>query len=125
VVLVALLSAGAARAETAVAGSKLNLRAGPGPTYPVVLTMSEGARLEIQRCQGEWCRVKFDRRIGYASRQFLVTGSAADAQASAAHRPPSPPAETKPTGPRVWRWHDAEWRDRQWRQFGWRDRMRR
>jgi uncharacterized protein YraI len=132
-VALVLLCAQWAAAEPAVVETKLNLRSGPGPAFPVITVMPAGAKVERQRCNGDWCRVKYGRQVGYTSRHYLKTGvSAAEAETAAASYastvplPPPEPEAAQPTltGPRIWRWHDRESRDRHWRQIGWRNRLK-
>ncbi|MBM3529230.1 MAG: hypothetical protein FJX62_14165 [Alphaproteobacteria bacterium] len=121
-----VVCARAAGAEPAVAGSKLNLRTGPGAAFEVMVIMPPGAKVDVQRCHGTWCRVKVGRNVGYTSRAYLRFGS--DAFASAAERPAmpapvsAPQAEPDADDPRIWRWRDADWRNRHWRRFGWQRR---
>jgi uncharacterized protein YraI len=91
-----LMSAAGASASSAVANRNLNLRTGPGPAFHV---------------------------IGYASRVYLEPGT--ESHASTTAELLSAPENAKPTltGPRIWRWRDAEWRDRHWRRLGWHNRL--
>jgi uncharacterized protein YraI len=117
------ISSTAAAASSAVVTAKLNLRAGPGPAFQVVTVMAPGTTVTVERCNDEWCRVRFERWSGYASRAYLGDGS--DSLALAASSPPQRPTDSKPTltGPHVWRWNDHEWRDRHWRLLGWHNRL--
>jgi uncharacterized protein YraI len=121
--LLAASAAGAA-AEPATIETKVNLRSGPGGAFDVVAVMPEGARLDMQKCRDDWCRVKFGHVTGYASRAFLKTG--ADAFASAPPPPAAASAEPKATltGPHIWDWDDREQRDRIWRRIQFHNRMR-
>lgn len=123
VTLVLLFAAGAA-AEPAVISTKLNLRAGPGPAFGVIAVMPAGAKLDVQKCGDEWCRVKYGRQVGYASSAYIDNG--ANSYASAAQPAPAP-VEPRPTltGPRVWQWRDDDWRDDHWRDIEWRNRLNR
>jgi uncharacterized protein YraI len=124
VVAFVLLLAVSAAAEPATVVSKLNLRTGPGPAFGIIAVMPPGLKLDVQKCDDEWCRVKLGGQIGYASQDFLKIGG--DSYASAAPRAAPVPLEAKPTltGPRVWQWHDANWRNEHWRRFDWHNRMR-
>lgn len=117
-------SAAGAAAEPATISTKVNLRSGPGGAFDVVAVMPEGSRLDVMKCGDEWCRVKFGRVTGYASRALLKSG--ADVYASAASQPPSTPAEPKAmlTGPYLWQWNDREARDRIWRDIQFHNRRR-
>lgn len=111
-----------AAADPAVVDTKLNLRSGPGPAFNVIGIVPRGSRLDVQNCGEEWCRVRFGRQTGYASRALLKTG--VDAYASVAPRP-APAVEPKATltGPTVWQWRDEEWRNQHWRELDWHNRM--
>lgn len=106
-------------------GSKLNLRSGPGPAFGVIAVMPAGAKLELQKCTDEWCRVKFGGQVGYASHALLKTG--AESYASAAPQAAPAPLEPKPTltGPHIWQWRDGNWRNEHWRRLDWHNRMKR
>jgi uncharacterized protein YraI len=123
VAMLALSAAGAA-AEPAMTESKVNLRSGPGGAFGVIAVMPAGTRLDMQQCRDEWCRVKFGRVVGYASRALLKTG--AESYASAAPQPAAAPAEPKAnlTGPHIWQWNNPEQRDRVWRDIQYHNRMR-
>lgn len=118
----ALFSAAHALASPAVIGSKLNLRAGPGANYAIVVVMPAGASVEVKQCGDEWCRVTYAGHSGFASRSHL--GSAADSYASATPKPAAEQVKPTLTGPQVWQWDNAEWRDAHWRRLGWHNRMK-
>ena len=120
------LSAGRVAAEPALAESKLNLRSGPGPAFGVIAVMPAGTKFDMQKCNGEWCRVKFGAQVGYASRARLKAGVDSYASAAAPHAAPAP-LETKPTltGPHVWQWRNDDWRNEHWRRLDWHNRMKR
>ena len=123
--VLAAVSAAHAAAEPALIESKLNLRSGPGSAFGVLAVMPAGTKLDMQKCNDEWCRVKFGAQVGYASRTFLTTG--ADSYASAAPHAAPAPLEPKPTltGPHVWQWRNDEWRNDHWRKLDWHNRMNR
>jgi hypothetical protein len=116
-----LLAAAHAAAEPATVESKLSLRAGPGPAFSAIAVIAPGSKLETEKCTDDWCRVKFGRLVGYASRSLLKIGT--DSYASAA--PQAVPAEPKPTpgGARVWQWEDGDWRNDHWRRLEWQNRL--
>jgi uncharacterized protein YraI len=110
-------------AEPVMVGSQLNLRSGPGAAFAVVAKMAAGAKVEVQRCNGNWCQVTFAGRKGYANRALLVSS---DSYASASPQPSAMPTEPRitSTGPLIWQWRDAEWRDEHWRMLEWHNRIR-
>jgi len=58
VVLAALC--GPALAQKTFTGTTVNVRAGPGPAYPVVAVVSPGLRISVQGCTADfrWCDVQ-------------------------------------------------------------------
>jgi len=73
-----LLLAGAAEANTmAVAWTDLNLRAGPGPAYPILGVIPATGSVEVMGCleANDWCNVSYDGLAGWASGSYL-TGEA-------------------------------------------------
>jgi uncharacterized protein YraI len=112
------LSAAGAAAVPATIETNVNLRAGPGSAFDVVAVMPEGARLDVQKCGDEWCRVTFGHVSGYASRAFLKHSEAPPQHAAA----PEPKATL--TGPYIWDWNNPEQRDRAWRSIQWHNRSR-
>lgn len=69
-----MMSTGLALAAPATTRNDLNLRAGPGPNYPVIATMPAGSRVEVGGCTGSWCAVVWFGRQGYASASYLAMG---------------------------------------------------
>jgi uncharacterized protein YraI len=87
------LTASAALAAPAVAERDVNLRSGPGTSYAVVGTLPRGANIEVQDCNGAWCQVNYDGRLGYASQHYLEianVGPAEPADSGYAYQPPPP-----------------------------------
>jgi hypothetical protein len=117
-------SVAGAAAEPAIIETKVNLRSGPGGAFDVIAVMPEGTRLDVQKCGDQWCRVKFGRQSGYASRSLLKPGE--EIYASAPPPQPAPPPEPKATlsGPYLWQWNDREQRDRVWRDIQFHNRRR-
>lgn len=70
------LGIAAAAAQPATVTSDLNLRAGPGTNFRVILSMPRGSRVDILDCRGTWCQVDFRGRVGWASANFLAVGQA-------------------------------------------------
>ncbi|MGE5541749.1 MAG: SH3 domain-containing protein [Bacillota bacterium] len=57
--IVVLLSAGAAAAESVIVNQpRVNLRSGPGTTYPKAGEVTGGTRLELIETKGDWSRVR-------------------------------------------------------------------
>jgi hypothetical protein len=70
----AALSAGSAKAAPAVATTTVNLRQGPGTTYPVVAKIPGGSMIDVAGCSGEWCQASFAGRSGYVIATALGQG---------------------------------------------------
>ncbi len=68
---------GHAKAEAAYAISGVNMRAGPGPDYPVVTTLGANADVEIFAClEGRsWCDVGSANGRGWVSGDYLAYAS--------------------------------------------------
>ena len=74
------LSGGVAAANPAVTQSDIHLRAGPGPSYGVVAVVPRGAPVEAWNCDGAWCKVNFNGRIGFSSERYLDIGRTTQAR---------------------------------------------
>lgn len=75
--LAALLLTGAAQAQdqmAVTAWTDLNLRAGPGPAYPIVSVIPAQTAVDVGGCLAEqaWCQVTFDGQSGWASGDYLT-----------------------------------------------------
>ena len=51
--------------------SYLNLRAGPGTHYHVIGTMPDGAHVKFLERSGDWAKVYYDHKIGWAYGDYL------------------------------------------------------
>lgn len=69
-ILLGMISAAAAYPATTT--TDLNMRAGPGTKYRVVMVLPRGAMVDVQSCQSSWCRVAVGSRVGYASQRYLA-----------------------------------------------------
>lgn len=70
-----LLASGAAFAQTsASATTDLNVRAGPGPQYPVTGVINAGEQAQIEGCleNSKWCRVTTAGGQGWAYSDYLA-----------------------------------------------------
>jgi uncharacterized protein YraI len=75
-VALAVLTAGASAASAttvSIATAKVNLRAGPSTTYPVVTVVPQGARILMHGCAADyaWCDVAFGNTRGWVSASYL------------------------------------------------------
>lgn len=62
----------AASAATAYASAAVNVRSGPGTSYPVVDTLRRGERVEIDYCRGVWCAVSKSGPDGWVNANYLT-----------------------------------------------------
>jgi len=70
-----LLSSGGAFAQSMVtATSDLNVRAGPGPQYPVVGMIGVDTQADLEGCEeaSKWCLVSVDGMQGWAYSDYLI-----------------------------------------------------
>lgn len=68
-----LASAAAAQVNSgpAIATTNVNMRVGPGTSYPVVTVLRAGDRVIVNRCRVTWCLVDLGRDRGWISQSFL------------------------------------------------------
>lgn len=88
-IVLAALSVHNAQANPALATNNVNLRQGPGTTYPVIATIPGGSTVEISGCSGEWCNVVWQGRTGYSIATSFDQGG--NAPPGGAPPPGSPP----------------------------------
>jgi hypothetical protein len=77
----------AAVAAPALATKNVNMRQGPGTSYPIVTTIPGGSTVEVSGCHGEWCTVTGRARPAIRSPR---ASTRAPAQRPAARRRPAP-----------------------------------
>jgi hypothetical protein len=104
----------AAPALAATVTTDLNLRRGPGTGYHVVTSLPAGARIDVGRCRGSWCKVGWRGHSGYASANY-ISGEQRGLRprwrtASAAAR--------NPEVPRIWGYGFREQKKPAWPVFG-------
>jgi hypothetical protein len=85
------LSAVAAQSAPALATKNVNMRQGPGTSYPLVTTIPGGSTVDVSGCHGGWCTVGWQGRTGYAIATSFDRGTGAIA--------PPPPGAAGPPGP--------------------------
>lgn len=61
--------------ETKVTTSNLNMRTGPGTSYPVILVIPKGATVSVIGYSDSWAQVTYGGRSGYASTSYLTSPS--------------------------------------------------
>jgi len=71
VALMGILTSVAYAADGVTTGA-VNLRSGPGVKYAKRGTIPSGYRLNVNRCQGNWCRVTSSRGSGWISARYLA-----------------------------------------------------
>lgn len=60
--------------ETARLISQARLRAGPGTQYQALATLQAGTRVNVIRCQQQWCNVSAGHRRGWVASRLLDQG---------------------------------------------------
>lgn len=74
-VIFTMVGASAALANSkAQAISALSLRLGPGVNYEIISDITEGAQVDVERCQRRWCLVDRNGNRGWASMDQLTFG---------------------------------------------------
>lgn len=68
----AAASDGAPDARREVAGDRVNLRDGPGTSFPVVGRLARGEAAEVLERRGDWARVRVGANEGWMSERFLA-----------------------------------------------------
>jgi hypothetical protein len=63
---------GGSGGNNAVATTSVNVRAGPGTSYPVVDVLRAGHAVRISRCTGGWCAIDQRGPSGWVSQNFLA-----------------------------------------------------
>lgn len=66
-----------ANASVAYTTNGLNMRAGPGTSYPVITTLPQGAAVQISGCTAGygWCDASYGNMSGWVSGSYLVYGT--------------------------------------------------
>ncbi|CEJ14140.1 Bacterial SH3 domain protein [bacterium YEK0313] len=85
----------AAQAAEAYVTADVNMRTGPGTGYARVLTLPEGAAVNVQGCSGAWCRVAYRGAFGWVSRAYLDGAGGAVEIAPPVYEP-APPVYVPP-----------------------------
>jgi uncharacterized protein YraI len=62
-----------ASAYSAFTTGALNVRFGPGVSYPKVGTLAYGTPVDVQFCQPGWCRIGYWGGTGWVSAKYLST----------------------------------------------------
>ncbi|WP_432358448.1 N-acetylmuramoyl-L-alanine amidase [Sporosarcina sp. UB5] len=63
-----------AKGETIIINTKsLNVRSGPGLTYPVIGSMKKGERAEVLSTSGDWFEIKSSSRTGWIASWLVVS----------------------------------------------------
>jgi len=109
--LAALAIPGAAAAQQAYATIDLNMRAGPGPGFPVVAVIRADEGVTIYGCvtSGTWCDVSWGADRGWAYAQYLAYNVAGGPAIVTQVAPPSAPPVVTYQTTTYW---DEHYRDR-------------
>ena len=78
--IILAMSATAHAQETVIAASDLDVRAGPGPGYPVVGMLGMDARATVLGCEdvSGWCEVDAGSIVGWVDSKLVVADAAND-----------------------------------------------
>ena len=96
-----------ARAELAITGAAVAMRAGPSGKAAVVQRIPQRAEIELQKCTRSWCRAGWRGRFGYVPTDAVVLGAPPAALPGDEMAPPFvnvqpahvPPPASRWTGP--------------------------
>jgi hypothetical protein len=70
----ALIFLPATQAAPGTVTSNVNVRSGPGTSYPVVTAVPSGTQVDVQRCDTGFCYIEGRRVSGWVSAQYLSAG---------------------------------------------------
>ncbi len=74
--LAVLGSTGPALAEGGSVAWPTFLRAGPGRSYTVIDEINRGKVFEVQSCDGGWCRIRYQRGLGFILQSAIASAAA-------------------------------------------------
>lgn len=86
-----LMSSGIAFAQSAIVFSRVNIRSGPGTTYPVLGQLPQGVTVQVLSCTPTWCAINWGQP-GYVAASFLGF----DGPPPYVAGPPGPPVYVAP-----------------------------
>ncbi len=69
-----VIAGGAAIAAPGLATTDVNMRQGPGTTFPVVTSIRGGSNVDVQSCNAGWCAVRFGPYAGFVKASYLDFG---------------------------------------------------
>ena len=72
--LVLLSTAASAFAVSAFATTAANVRSGPGTGYAVVDALATGEEVDVEGCNGSWCKIQHVGPDGWVSKSLLAAG---------------------------------------------------
>ncbi|WDR05131.1 SH3 domain-containing protein [Devosia rhodophyticola] len=73
IVAIAILgTTGAALAAAAVATTAVNVRSGPGTGYGIVDSLHAGETVDVEGCNGSWCKIQHIGPDGWVSGNYLA-----------------------------------------------------
>lgn len=67
-----LATAGAALAASAVATTAVNVRSGPGTGYAIRDSLYTGEQVDVEGCNGSWCKIQHVGPDGWVSKTYLA-----------------------------------------------------
>jgi hypothetical protein len=92
-----------ALAELAMTGAPVAMRAGPTGRAGVVQRIPQSAEIDLEKCEGDWCRASWRGRFGYVPAEAVVLRPPPTALPGDKMPPPVVNAPTDPARP-AWRW---------------------
>lgn len=78
-------------------GNGLNLREGPGTGYKTIANIPNGARLDVLATEGEWVKVKYEKKEGYVSKQYVNENKPRDSRENSKASPAKGSQKSKDT----------------------------
>lgn len=95
-----LVAAPAMAEMTATATTDLNIRSGPGPTYPAVGAIKGGDSAAIMGCieGSKWCQVAYNGKTGWSYSDYLAMNASGQAYVVTERRPELPTVTYETTG---------------------------
>jgi uncharacterized protein YraI len=94
-------------AQTSYVTADVNQRTGPGVQYSAVRTLPQGTAVELEGCQGSWCRISYNGDDGWIAARYLnqqgspttTGGGGSSAPTLAPSQPVQPPSNSSGADP--------------------------
>lgn len=66
--------------DVRVTTADLNLRSGPGTSFPIIAVIPKGTSVTVQSTEGNWAKVTYSGKTGYCSMTYLSAAAASTVQ---------------------------------------------